>query len=58
MIAPTILSRFETNDRGAGRFDIWLVGWTAMKHYALMGAGLSNFPVVYNDYAGAGEHST
>lgn len=51
---PEVLSRFESNDRGAGRFDIWLVGWAAMQHYAVAGAGLANFPVVYNDYAGAG----
>jgi len=53
---PTIISRFQTNDRGAGRFDIWLVGWAAAKHYPVSGAGLSNFPVVYNDFAGAGQH--
>lgn len=51
---PAVVSRFRADDRGAGRFDIWLVGWTAMKHYAVVGAGLGNFSVVYNDYAGAG----
>ncbi len=55
VFAPAILSRFGTHDRGAGRFDIWMVGWAALKHYAVVGAGLGNFPVVYNDYAGAGE---
>ncbi|MGH9502217.1 MAG: O-antigen ligase family protein [Terriglobales bacterium] len=49
---PTIISRFETNDRGAGRFDIWLVGLAALQHYPVAGAGLSNFPIVYNDFAG------
>jgi len=53
---PAIFSRFQTDDRGAGRFDIWLVGWAAMKHYPIMGAGLGNFPVVYNDFAGEGHN--
>jgi O-antigen ligase len=37
---------------GAGRLDIWLVGWEMLKHYGLIGAGLSNFSTVYSIYAG------
>jgi O-antigen ligase len=37
---------------GAGRLDIWLVGWQLVKHYGLVGAGLNNFPAVYSLYAG------
>ena len=52
---PSIVARFERDDRGAGRFDIWLVGWELVKHYPVIGAGLANFPVVYNDFAGMGK---
>ncbi|MGA9800301.1 MAG: O-antigen ligase family protein [Terriglobales bacterium] len=37
---------------GAGRLDIWLVGWEMLKHYGLYGAGISNFSTVYSIYAG------
>lgn len=37
---------------GAGRLDIWHVAWQLIKHYSLMGAGLSNFPNAYTLYAG------
>jgi O-antigen ligase len=43
-------------DRGAGRLDIWQVGFEALKHYGLFGAGLSNFPVAYSLYAGFAPH--
>jgi len=37
---------------GAGRTDIWVASVYLMKKYALLGAGLSNFPVAYNEFAG------
>jgi O-antigen ligase len=37
---------------GAGRLDIWYVGWELLKHYGIFGAGLANFPQVYSSYAG------
>jgi O-antigen ligase len=39
---------------GAGRTYIWEAGWVALKSYGLQGAGLDNFPVVYNEFAGMG----
>ena len=56
---PTALYlRFKeaSADRGAGRLDIWTVGMEILKHYPVAGAGFSNFPVVYNQYAGAAAH--
>jgi len=56
---PTALYlRFKEarDDRGAGRLDIWTVGVEILKHYPVAGAGFSNFPVVYNQYAGAAPH--
>lgn len=49
------LKQAET-DRGAGRLDIWIVGWNALKHRALLGAGISNFPLAYSEYAGYAPH--
>jgi len=37
---------------GEGRVDIWRVGLQALQRYWLIGAGLSNFPFAYNEYAG------
>jgi O-antigen ligase len=37
---------------GAGRLDIWIAGLYALKHYALFGAGLANFPNVYTLFSG------
>jgi O-antigen ligase len=37
---------------GAGRLDIWVAGLSALKHFALQGAGLGNFDVAYGQYAG------
>jgi O-antigen ligase len=37
---------------GAGRLDIWRVGWEMLKHYGIFGAGISNFSAVYTIYAG------
>jgi len=41
-------------DRGAGRLDIWLVGWNAFKHYSLLGAGLDCFPDAYTRFMQTG----
>jgi O-antigen ligase len=45
-------SRFEqtTEDRGAGRVDIWENGLQALRHYGILGAGLDRFPDAYNKY--------
>ena len=53
-----LVERFEQSatDRGAGRLDIWAVGVAILEDYALFGAGLNNFPVVYNQYAGYAPH--
>jgi O-antigen ligase len=37
---------------GAGRLDIWKVGFEMFKHYPLVGTGLGNFMIVYQQYAG------
>lgn len=37
---------------GAGRLDIWTAGLTLFKHFGLLGAGLENFPVAYQQFAG------
>jgi O-antigen ligase len=37
-------------DRGAGRFDLWVVGFHILKHYAVLGAGLDCFPDAFNEY--------
>lgn len=39
----------------AGRIDIWRVGIRALRDYGIIGAGLSNYPVVYDQYA-HGQH--
>lgn len=41
---------------GAGRLSIWVVGWHALKQYWLLGAGLNNFPIAYNQFAGFAPH--
>lgn len=45
-------SRFgeSTEDRGAGRVDIWDNGLQALRHYGILGAGLDRFPDAYNKY--------
>ncbi len=53
---PDVWARFIAPDReganngGSGRIPIWKVGLVAVKHYWLFGAGLANFPIVYNKY--------
>jgi O-antigen ligase len=37
-------------DRGAGRLDIWQVGWVVIRDNPLVGVGLGCFPLVYYDY--------
>lgn len=36
----------------AGRIDIWRVGLRALRDYGIIGAGLSNFPFAYDEFAG------
>ena len=36
---------------GAGRLDIWQVGWKSLGKYWLTGAGLANFNYAYNEFA-------
>lgn len=40
------------SSRGQGRWDIWLVGFEVVKHHGLIGVGLDNFPVAFQQYAG------
>jgi O-antigen ligase len=37
---------------GAGRLDIWRVGWEVMKHHGVFGAGINGFAAAYSPYAG------
>jgi O-antigen ligase len=37
---------------GAGRVDIWKAGLEMFKHYPIVGTGLGNFLIVYQQYAG------
>jgi O-antigen ligase len=37
---------------GAGRLDIWVVGWHGLQQHWLLGAGLDNFAILYNQFAG------
>jgi len=43
-------------DRGAGRLDIWTVGLKGLEKYFLLGAGLDNFPAVYDQYMDYAPH--
>jgi O-antigen ligase len=54
----SLLERFRQSetDRGAGRLDIWVVGLAILKDYGIVGAGLNNFPIVFNKYAGYATH--
>jgi O-antigen ligase len=56
----SLVQRFQQSatDRGAGRLDIWAVGLATLKDYGIIGAGLNNFPVVYNKYAGYASHQS
>jgi hypothetical protein len=56
LIYPDVWIRFVAPDAqggdngGSGRIPIWKVGFAALKHYWLFGAGFSNFPYAYNQY--------
>lgn len=51
MVGDRVASIGENlGNRGAGRMDIWMVGWEMVKDNSLLGVGLGNFPEVYNDY--------
>ncbi|HTC95939.1 MAG TPA: O-antigen ligase family protein [Terriglobales bacterium] len=41
---------------GAGRLYIWQTGLAAFKDYFAVGAGVDNFSVIYNEYAGKATH--
>ena len=58
MSMPAIWNRLMLTqiDRGAGRFDIWQVGLSAFRHYALFGAGQDCFPYAFNQYAQTAPH--
>jgi O-antigen ligase len=58
MSMPAIPNRLMLTqiDRGAGRFDIWQVGLSAFRHYALFGAGQDCFPYAFNQYVQAAPH--
>lgn len=43
---------FSLKDRGAGRIDIWLVGWNMVKENPLLGVGLDGFHVAFDYYRG------
>ncbi len=55
MAMPSLFfSRFQESEasRGAGRLDIWEAGARVLTHYGVIGAGLDQFPVAYQQYAG------
>jgi len=53
-LPSTFLERIESiatlSDRGAGRIDIWLVGWRMFCVHPLLGVGLGNFRVAFERY--------
>ena len=53
---PTFWQRLRPDalSTGAGRTNIWAAGAQMLKHNFILGVGLSNFPVAYDAYAGAG----
>jgi O-antigen ligase len=53
--SPPLLERIETSltSRGEGRIDIWQTGFAAVREYGVIGAGLDNFPIAYNKFAGS-----
>ena len=56
-VMPTnLFERFlqSGSDRGSGRLDIWTAGLVMFMHYPIAGAGLNNFSIIYNKYAGYG----
>ncbi|WP_162141538.1 glycosyltransferase [Desulfoscipio gibsoniae] len=60
---PVIFQRAQSineisENRAAGRFDIWLVGLEICKNNLVHGVGLDNFPYAYNQYLPATEGVT
>ncbi len=47
-------SRVEeaASSRGTGRFDIWIAGLHLVKRHPILGVGIGDFPVAYDDVAG------
>jgi putative inorganic carbon (HCO3(-)) transporter len=43
----------SVQDAGAGRAYIWIVGLAALEAYGVFGAGLGNFPVAFDQFAGS-----
>jgi O-antigen ligase len=54
LMPETFFSRVEnaTQHGGMARWYVWQAGFEALKHHGLFGAGLENFPLVYQKYAG------
>ena len=54
LLPALFLSRFKDafGSGGAGRLDIWIAGFSALKHFFIQGAGLANFEFAYQQYAG------
>ncbi len=54
MMSTTIFDRFASavQTGGAGRLDIWIAGYHAVKAHGVIGAGLDNFPIAYSEVAG------
>jgi len=44
--------RLAATDRGTGRLDIFVAGAQVVKHNPVLGTGLANFQVAYEEYAG------
>jgi O-antigen ligase len=55
-LPQSFLGRLQSAEAsgGAGRLDIWEVGFAALKHHGLFGAGLLNFGEAYTKYVGEG----
>lgn len=58
LMPVSFYQRLQTaaESRGAGRVDIWEVGWLALKNSMPFGAGLNNFAVIYTNFAGYATH--
>jgi O-antigen ligase len=54
LMPDAFYARFETlasgEDDGSGRLGIWRIGLQAIERSGILGAGLSNFPVLHNAY--------
>jgi O-antigen ligase len=54
MVGPEFWDRWTNAltlaDRGAGRLDIWQVGWLVVRSRPFVGVGLGSFPAVYYGY--------